>query len=276
MKKIYFDSNIYSEIVRKNIRPEQIKHILSKNKFRLVISAQNMFEIASCWKSGKVTDIEQGIKRFTLIENLLPCRFFETIPNILLMEIDKAINDASVSPFVGDQDKKEYELEISKFAQGTYDNRAKNFIENRWADKRNNIQKQIAVLIQNKNIFNAADTLDDFFKRNMAVQQMIVEGLIAKRVRNIPNRHRKNKAEKILRKSKRFPMIITVVKANLFLDFRVLKFKSCSHDTLDDLRHLITASYSDVFVTDDRKLYDYSSEIQPKLEVLLKDDFILQ
>ena len=233
-----------------------------------------MFEIASCWRAGNPSDIDQGIKRFKLIKDLLPCRFLNTIPNILLMEIDNAINDTNFSPFCENQEKASFEREINKLAEGIYDDNAKIFIENEWAEKRNNIQEKISELIKNKNIFKSADEFHEFLIKNEDMQQLIAEGLILERVINIPNRHRRKKAEKILCKPKRFPMVISVINANLFLDFRVLKFRNCSHDTLDDLKHLINASYANIFVTGDEKLYKYSKEIHPDLEVLYKDEFL--
>ena len=274
MKKIYFDSNIFNEIIRKHIKSEQIRSILSEKKYRLIISSLNMFEIASCWKSGNHSFIEQGIKRFKLIKELLPCRFLNTIPNILLMELDNVINNTTISPFCENQEKADFEREINKLSQGIYNDKAKTFIENRWAGKRNHIQNKISELTENKNIFKFADTFNEFLIKNEDLQQLIAEGLIEERVINIPSRHRRKTAEKILRKSHRFPMLISVIKANLFLDFRVLKFGNCSHDTLDDLQHLINASYTDIFVTGDNKLYDYSKEIHPNLEILLKDGFL--
>ena len=73
MKKIYFDSNIYAEIIRRNIQAGQVRNILAKNKLKLIISTENMFEMASCWKSGKPADIEYGIKRFNLVKDLCKC-----------------------------------------------------------------------------------------------------------------------------------------------------------------------------------------------------------
>jgi len=274
MKKIYFDSNIYAEIIRRDIKSDQIKNILSGKKLRLIISSLNVFEIASCWKSGNPSDIEQGIKRFKLIKELFPCRFLNTIPNILLMELDNLINNVSFSPFCENQEKADFERVIVKFSNGIYDDNAKTFIENRWAGKSNNIQNKISELTKNKDQFKFANDFKEFFSRNRDLQKLIAEGIVAERVRNIPNRHRRKTAEKILRKSNRFPMIVSVIKANLFLDYRVLKFGNCSHDTLDDLKHLINTSYTDVFVTGDNKLFDYSKELHPNLEILSKDDFL--
>ena len=112
MKKVYFDSNIYSEIIRRDIKSDQIRSILSEKKLRLIISSLNMFEIASCWKSRNSSNIDAGINRFKLIKELLPCRFHNTIPNILLMEIDNVINNAGISPFC-DQEKADFEREIN-------------------------------------------------------------------------------------------------------------------------------------------------------------------
>lgn len=274
MKKIYFDSNIYAEIIRRDIKSEQIKNILSGNNLKLIISSLNVLEIASCWKSGDPSAIEQGIKRIKLIKELLPCRFLNTIPNILLMELDNLINNVSFSPFCENQEKEDFEREITKLSNGIYDDTAKTFIENRWAGKHNNIQDKITELTKNKDTFKYADTFSEFLAKNEDFQRLIAEGLVEERVINIPNRHRRKTAEKILRKSHRFPMLVSVIKANLFLDFRVLKFGACSHDTLDDLKHLINASYTNIFVTGDNKLFEYSKEIQPHLEMISQNDFL--
>jgi len=274
MKKIYFDSNIYAEIVRRDIKYNQIKDILSRRKLRLIISSLNVFEIASCWKSGDLSNIEQGIKRFKLIKGLFPCRFLNTIPKILLMELDNLINDVSFSPFCENQEKADFEREIDKFSNGIYDDKAKKFIENRWAEKSNDIQSKISELTKNKGQFKYTNEFKGFLVKNRYLQKLIAEGIVAERVRDISNKDRRKIAEKILSKSRRFPMIVSVIKANLFLDYRVLKFGNLSHDTLDDLKHLINASYADMFVTGDNKLFDYSKELHPNLETLFQDDFL--
>ncbi len=209
-----------------------------------------------------------------LIKELFPFRFLNTIPNILLMEIDKAINNSNFSPFCEGTEKVSFENEINKLAQGIYDDKAKSFINDKWEGKRADIQKKVSELNGNRDMFVFADDFQTFVDRNKKIQQFMAEGLIFERVLDIPNRYRKKMAKKILRNPDKFPLIVTLIKANLFLNFRALKFRACSHDTLDDLKHLINASYTDVFVTGDGKLYNYSKEIHTDLEILSQDDFL--
>lgn len=267
MKKIYFDSNIYAEVIRRNISAQQIKDILSKKKLKLIMSSENVFEMASCWKSGKPADIEDGIKRFSLTKELLPCLFLQEIPSILLMELDKIINGASISPYFINQDKDDMEKEIIKFANGVYDAKAKEFVESRWAGKREYVSTQASTVIANRDLLKTAETYREFLCNNEKAQKGLAENVLGERVKHLPDRYRRRFADKILKKPRQCPMVTTWIKSNLFLDFRVIKFGKCSHDTLDDLRHLINASYADIFVTNDKNLLSYSNEINPSLEV---------
>ena len=191
------------------------------------------------------------------------------------MELGKLIYSTSVSPYFINPNKEEMEKEINKLADGIYDARARNFIENKWAAKRDYLSKQVSVVSENRNLFKTAETYKEFLRNNEEAQKGIAEIILDERVKGLPDRHRRRFAEKILKKSRQFPMVTTLVKSNLFLSFRVLKFGKCSHDTLDDLKHLINASYANIFVTNDKNLLKYSNVINPSLEAKMCDEFLM-
>ena len=167
------------------------------------------------------------------------------------------------------------EREINKLADDKYDDRAKNFIENKWLTKRDYLSKHKAAVVANRGLFKAADTFKEFLCDNQDAQKGITEVILNERVKNLPDRDRRRLADKILMKPRKCPMITTLIKSNLFLNFKVLKFGGCSHDTLDDLKHLINASYADIFVTEDKNLLSYTSDINPDVEVKICDEFLL-
>jgi hypothetical protein len=98
--------------------------------------------------------------------------------------------------------------------------------------------------------------------------------MIEERIQGIPNKTKIKFAEKLLEKPQKYPLFNSMVNGNLFLDFRVLKFRSLSHDRLDDMKHLVLASYSDIFVSNDGDIHKYCSYINDALEVLNLEDFI--
>ena len=139
-KRLYFDNNIYADIVRQGVKVDLIKNIINKNKLTLIVSSLNLFEAASSWKSGNPENINQGMVRFQLLRELLPCRFLKEVSEIIVGEIDKALNNRALDIFY---DGTEAEIEINKLANGTYDNRAKTFIESKWLAKSLEIQKRV-------------------------------------------------------------------------------------------------------------------------------------
>lgn len=105
-------------------------------------------------------------------------------------------------------------------------------------------------------------------------QQYFAEEFVGSRIQNIPSRFKRQYAKKILEKPHRYPMTNSVIKANLYLDFRLLKFGQMSHDTLDDVKHLILASYADFFVSNDDKLHKYHQDINDRPIMLRLSEFM--
>jgi hypothetical protein len=266
--KIYFDSNIYADIIRQGIAVDSIKGILNTNKMVLIISSLNLYEAVSCWKSGNSENIQEGVIRFQLFKDLLPCRFLKEVHEISLGEINKAMNGQGFDIFYAGI---EAENEINKLANGTFDSTAKTFIENKWNSKLDEVR-------QRKEYFKqiAGVTIPEEFQAFLSNhQQSFAEHIIGERVIGIPARNKRRLAEKMLQNPHKFPLFTALVRANLFLDYRLLKHSSFSHDTLDDAKHLIIASYANVFVSSDDKLRKYSCNINPHLKVLSLSEFRL-
>lgn len=266
-RKVYFDNNIYADIIRLGISVDLIKEILSRNNLVLTVSSLNLFEAASCWKSGDSKAINQGVKRFQLFRELLPCSFLEEIPTILKGEITKALYQQSIEVFYSGV---EAEKEINKLANGIYDETARTFIENTWASKSKQIQQKTEYLNQ----IHETDIPVSFEEFHSRYKHPFAELLIEERVKGIPPKDKRKLALKMLQKLQKFPLFNNTIKANLFLDFRLLKFKSISHDTLDDLKHLMYASYADIFVSNDEKLHKYFFNINVQLKMLKLSELV--
>jgi hypothetical protein len=266
-KKIYFDNNIYADIIRRNIAVEVIKSIINKNRLILTISSLNLLEAASCWKSGNPQSISEAIKRFQLFKELLPCRFLKEVAEISLGEIKKALENKTFDIFY---DGTEAETEINKLAQGVYDDTASKFIEKQWDSKILEIQRRVEYLNKAENLPPAVN----FHQFSSYYQQFFAEHFIAEKVKGIPSKEKRKLAQKMLLKAHKYPLINSMVNANLFLDFRLLKFKSISHDTLDDMKHLIIASHCAIFVTNDRKIHENFHYINPYIKMMYLKDFL--
>jgi len=266
-KKVYFDNNIYGDIIRDEIEVDKIKDILNRKKLALVISSLNLFESASCWKSSDPKGITTGMKHFQLFNDLLPCRFLKEDSEIVKGELATLMDNISYEIYYEGSEAIE---EIKKLANGVYDDRARKYIDKKWKSKIVEIQNRADYFRQ------MGIKVQSVFKEFLSThQQFLTEEIIGSRILNIPSRFKRRFARKIIQKSHRFPMINSLVKANLFLDFRLIKFGQMSHDTPTDVKHLILASYADVFVSNDVKLHKYYFEINDKIEMINLSDLML-
>ena len=266
-RRVYFDNNIYADIIRQGVRVDLIKNILNRNKLILIISSLNLFEAASCWKSRNSEATSEGVKRFQLFKELLPCRFLSEVSEILLVEIGKVLKNQSFDIFYGGT---EAENEINKLAGGIYGDTARIFIENKWNAKSVELQQRTKYFSQIRNL-TIPESFHEFLSDH---QQLFAEHIIGERVEGIPAKNKRKLAAKMLQKHQKFPLFSSMVRANLFLDFRLLKFSSLSHDTLDDVKHLMLASYADIFISNDEKLHKYFHNINTQLKVLRLSEFM--
>jgi hypothetical protein len=262
MRNIYFDNNIYGNFQRENISSDKINELLITNDLQLLISNHNLQELLLCWKSKKPSSIEAGVKISNIIKGIKPRRFLRRPAETQMQEILLGKEHTQFSIFAKNSETEFFEKLITNLSLNMCDDKLLDAASSVSGLKKDNILEKCNQYDEMKKIFTSRMTFTEFIKSSNKVQfDYISYYLDLIGFKNL----RLNIAivEHILANEQLYPAVISNMRSNLFLSYRIFMFKGIKHDCLDDTVHLTYASHSDIFVTSDEQISEYFKDIQP-------------
>ena len=274
VKKIYLETTIFNQAHRNGISGLRIKELLADNLLTPAVGIHIIYEMARifCNKDG----IETGAKLFTILRDLDP--YYQPPPEILHdQEILKLKKGTAVLPFLDPINLSITKQEVERLARGICDEKARNFIVNREAALRDKHPKfasdYINILAFNEeHVFkNSFRTFEDIYLELEDQMPELIYNFLNEKMQKVtlPEAH-----ELYIGKDF-FPAIRSTLRSHVYLCYICIKHKSVPRkDKIDDYRHIIEASYCDIFVTNDTQLSRTVSRINPDLEVLKGSDLI--
>ncbi len=287
-KKIYFDNNVYDKLLTE-VSVSALKVYLASKDYELVLSVQNIYEVASCFKSGNQDNAEKGIEVANFLRKLHPYFLLTSRKRQIAGEVERLGKEGQrpSSPFLTGRDKTAGEEEIKKLASGTYDNTISNFVNKEWR------QKEEEVKVMNEYVFHNRDKKREFktidFEVVLARNPHSIEEqahiLIGKNVSvSVPTRRARktllnNIVNRFMKHKRECPVITTCIRANIYMCYRGIKnynrknMNAISHDVWDDVRHIIESTHCDLFVTKDKDIKKYFNDIRPSGSIEFYKDF---
>jgi hypothetical protein len=211
---------------------------------------------------------EKGISLFQVLRDLDPS-YQPTVNMILEQEIIKLRTGAAVLPILDPLNRAATKQEVEKLARGIFDERAKAFISKREAGikinhpliSKANIQKVI-------NGKKKPSTFEQFLTELEPEFPDLIYRMLNKKVTLL-------EARELNLRLKSFPAIRTTAMGNAYMaSICIIHGAIPGKDKNDDYRHLIEASYCDVFITSDSQLIKTTSRINPDIEVMECDDLL--
>ncbi len=260
-KKAYLEPSILNRAHDQGLSGLKLKEVLEKHLLSPAIGLHAIYEMARSFLSKDGAPL--GAALFQIIDELEP--HYQLSPEMLhAQEIIKLRTGAAVFPILDPLNLAATKQEVARLARGLFNEQARNFIVKREAEIQENHPKFALAYIEETKC-NQSDRFTTFEKVYSKSEDQIPK-LIHQSVKV---KISLTEAHEIYHRINSFPAIRSTVRANIYFYAICVTHQNVpGKDKNDDYRHVIEASYCDIFVTDDGQLSRTVPRINPDLEVL--------
>ncbi len=266
---VYFDQNVYDHCCD-NLSVAELKSILKSKKYSLVLGPLNLIELASCFKNDKPEKIERGKELFRFLQELLPIGMLWPIEGLMRREMLIAAGRGDIGICLTGGNKRRFEEEIRKLAKGDFHVTARKHILKDWEER-----------ISGKKVFEASCrkpggltkeavakfSFSEYVRQPETAYEEYRKQWTSREVEIIcpswPRKMLNFVAKRISTRPAKFVAFSIAAKITLFLNFKVAKDATFSHDMPMDLKHLSNAIHIGTFVTGDSKFRAVAKDITP-------------
>lgn len=262
MLKAYLETNVICRAQESGISGYDLRKLLERNGLTSVVGLHVIYELARTFLNERNTDT--AIQLFTVLKELSP--EFSNQPGILVIqEANNCLGNDDIVSFLDGTEKQATIDEIIKLSKGSFDRKARKFIETRDA----NFQQDHKIMAQNNiELFKnnppseRLRTFEDVF----AYYQNDLYTLI---IKIFNGKLSEEHALAILNNIDRLHSIRTRLRADIYLLYVELVQKVVpAKDKVDDHRHIVEAAYCEKFITNDTQLIKNTRKINPNIEVI--------
>lgn len=259
MQKAFLETNAINRFLDEKINGKEVRAILSCHGYSPVIGLHVVYELAQTFLSGNSDDTARNL--FEVVRDLDP-DISEAPEVVLKSEYTKYLHGTEVACFLCGDREAETRQEIIKLSNGTFDDNARNFISTRHEcfskDHPVTGQANVRAFLDeppNEKLRSFEDVSKYYENRIPELIEQILKGIASP-----------SQALDMAGKLNNFPLLKSTVMANLYLIFIAIVHKNTpATDKVDDHRHIIEASYCDVFVTEEKQLLSNARKINSSL-----------
>jgi hypothetical protein len=260
MEKAFLETNAICRFLNEKLSGEEIRALLSCYKYKPVIGFHVIYELARTFLSSNKDEIAKTL--FEIVRDLNP-DISEEPKVILPNEYNWYSNGIRFDCFLSGMRKYLAREEIVKLAMGVFDDSARTFISSRDMKFKEEHpvmgREQVNIFLNNppvKKLHSFEDVVKYYESDIPILIEQIYKGAAST-----------DEAKDMAGKIDQFPCLKATVMANLYLDFIVVVHKTPpATDKVDDHRHIVDASYCDVFVTEENQLLANVPRINSRLK----------
>lgn len=262
----YVDSSTINRAVDANVPAGLIRGALDQIGFEPATGLHTVFELARAFLEGTETSRLRGSQLFTFLQDLDPS-YQPDVPALVAAEIEKLRLGTAVLPFLNQVNLASTRVEVGRLANGYFDDRARAFIENKEADRKNSqqsfglhlgkIQSARSAGVLKGRLRTYADVWA-YFERRGDIPRLIADVV----------HHSVSSAEaaELANRLGSFPAIAAATRANVYLNFLMLaNLAAPGRDKLDDFVHCIEASYCSALLSADAQQLRALTHICPQI-----------
>ena len=275
MKKVYIDVSIINSAHLEGIGGLQLIYHLRMKDLNPATSSFTIYDIIRAYDNRN--SYQRAQLMLSIIKYINPLYVVLT-KDLLEQEIAHFRRGTPVSPFLDHLDQATFRFEVENLARGCSDDESKRFIKNCVSEMKagfpriskdylNTMREDTKAknLVANR-ILTFYDLIN-FYRKGKEISRLI--SLI------LENSVSPSEIEELAFNLDSFPVLRSIVYSNCYLIFlHITKGTSHSVDMIDDYRHIIDASYCNIFLTADEKQLKAVPHINKDLETLSWSDLL--
>jgi hypothetical protein len=266
-KLIYLDTNIWNRLVDQKIDPKALLCSLREKDADVVISGETVYELARTFLSPARDALARGQCLFqcvkTCVDAEIPCAHDNM--QVLHGEVTALLSKATeLVAFYGPTEYTDLRIEVEKLSKGIFDKRAEDFVAGRRRFSQSTRSEQ-------KNHFAGKEHIKQQLKavsidklRGWLDNEMLTDTASAMLASHLLKMYNGVSPENAFLTSRRLLRIPAsrvakgIIRADLYFNWRCANRGSTPNDLVDDLCHVLNASYSEIYATAEPKQADYA------------------
>lgn len=267
---IYLDTNIWNRLIDQHVAPQSLLVELAKTGWNIALSGQTIYELSKTFRGSRATASVRGQALFRYLKSYVDAEIPCACDNMgqLHGEIAALNTFASeVVAFFGPEKYAELKIEVDKLAMGYFNRNAENFVLDRKQfsqSTRSNQQRHLQLRHDVKLRLSciSRNQLPSWLETETASEAGCT--ILADHLLRMYTNLSEETAIKNARALLQIPhsrIAKGVVRADLYFNWRCANRGSNSSDLVDDLYHVLNASYSDVYATAESAQREYASLI---------------
>ncbi len=265
---LYLDTNLWNVLCDQEIEPNKLLSSLASENSNLVLSFQTIYELAKNFHAPGEQVSRRGIELFTYLKHYveadIPC--VKLTEELLAAEMSALqFGTNSIDAYISESDYGRFKSEIEKLAAGVFDERVNSFIESRIAfasytrfGQSRHLEGRPDVKQKLKGVPN--HRLDEWLEAQTI--SLVGQAMLASRIiRVFPEAPTEdaNEYAKALLHSQYNRVARGLVRADLYYNWRCANRDSNPKDLMDDMLHVLTSAYCDVYATQEKRQAEYAS-----------------
>ena len=264
MPKAYLEPNVINWARRADWSGADLRDRLDGRGLEPHVGIHGIYELARGFLSEESKAEAQ--RNFQILSQLEPV-FGPTPEMLFAKELDRLRTGAEVIPILDELNRASAKYQVNQMAAGRLEADGSEFVSRREASiDRDHPRYKAHQLRQSRQAVAAGAQRPKTFEEAFAGFDAQVPGIIRQ---VLGNRVTGSEAVEMHARLDAFPALRSTVRANLYLwAIPLMHDAGASRDKSDDYRHVIEASYAEVFVTGDEQLARTVPRIHPGLDVL--------
>jgi rRNA-processing protein FCF1 len=264
---IYLDTNLWNELCDQAVDPEDLMGSLGSRDTRLVLGTHCINEMAKTFRASKSRAASRARELFLCLKKFvefnIPC-VKETMELLAVEMLALKWQVSTINPILSSDDHGKVKREVAKLANGTFDERADTFIAGRIASAETARRNQAQHLDRRPDVREKLKTvLPENLERWLETETMTTTGaaLLAEHIQRqfpeAPPGEVSSSAPALLALPS-YRVARGLVRADLYSNWRCAHRNSNPRDLVDDMYHVLNASYCDVYATKEDKQSKYA------------------